>query len=114
MFANPIWSALLLAAPVALYWFVIRPRLEARFVDLYADLDSFWARAWARLYAFRTFWIGVAGVIMTAAPDLLVLIAPVDFSGVLPQPWPAFTGPVTSAIIVLMKAFETKPGEDKT
>lgn len=109
MFANPIWSILLLAAPIALYWFVIRPRLKAKFTELYDHIDSFWGRVWARTYAFRTFWIGVAGAVVTAAPDLLVLIAPVDFSGILPQPWPAFTGPATSAIIVLMKAFETKP-----
>lgn len=113
MFANPIWSLLLLAAPIALYWFVIRPRLETRFLDLYADLDSFWQRVWARTKAFRSFWVGVAGAIVTAAPDLLVLISPLDFSGVLPQPWPAYTGPVTSAILVVMKAFDTKPGEDK-
>lgn len=112
MFANPLWSLLLLALPIALYWAVIRPRLKAKFTELYADLDSFWARLWARTYAFRTFWIGVVGVLATALPDLLVLIAPVDFSGVLPQPWPAYTGPITSAAIVLMKAFETKPGED--
>lgn len=113
MFANPIWSILLLAAPVALYWFVIRPRLRIKLTDLYAHIDSFWGRVWARLYAFRTFWVGVAGIIVTAAPDLLVLVAPLDFSSILPQPWPAFTGPITSAIIVVMKAFETKPAEQK-
>ena len=113
MFANPIWSLLLLAAPIALYWFVIRPRLHARFVDLYAGLDSFWARAWARTYAFRTFWIATLGAVITAAPDLLVQIAPLDFSPFLPQPWPAYTGPATAMAIALMKAFETKPGEDK-
>lgn len=111
MFANPLWSLLLLAAPALLYWFVIRPRLVIRFTELYDSIDSFWGRVRARLYAFRTFWIGVAGVILTAAPDLLVLIVPVDFSPFLPQPWPAYTGPITSAIIVVMKAFETKPAE---
>ena len=113
MFAHPIWSLLLLAAPVALYWFVIRPRLKVRFTDLYGHLDSLWERVWARIVAFRTFWIATVGALVTALPDLLVLITPVDFSGILPQPWPAFTGPATSAVIVLMKAFETKPGEDK-
>lgn len=113
MFANPIWSLLLLAAPVALYFFVIRPRLEVRFTQTYMSLDSFWSRVWARTYAFRTFWIGVGGVIATAAPDLLVHIAPLDFSPFLPQPWPAYTGPITSAIIVMMKAFETKPREEQ-
>jgi hypothetical protein len=111
MFANPIWSVLLLAAPVLLYLFVIRPRLQTRFADLYQGLDSFWERVWARTYAFRTFWIATAGAVITAAPDILVQIAPVDFSGILPQPWPAFTGPACTALIAVMKAFETKPGE---
>lgn len=113
MFANPIWSVLLLAAPIALYFFVIRPRLQTRLLDLYQHLDSLWARIWARLYAFRTFWIATFGAVVTALPDILVHIAPIDFSGILPQPWPAYTGPATSIAIVLMKAFETKPGEDK-
>lgn len=113
MFANPIWSILILCAPIALYWFVIRPRLEARFTDLYSHLDSFWARVWARIYAFRTFWIGLVGAIATAAPDILVQVAPLDFSPFLPQPWAAYTGPATSIAIVLMKAFETKPKDEQ-
>lgn len=113
MFANPIWSLLILAAPVALYWFVIRPRLKARFTELYADIDSFWGRVWARTYAFRTFWIAALGAIITALPDILATIAPVDFSPFLPQPWPAYTAPVTTVAITLMRAFETKPGEEK-
>lgn len=109
MFANPIWSFLLLLAPVALYWFVIRPRLKAKFTDLYDQIDSFWGRVWARTYAFRTFWIATLGAIVTALPDILVVIAPLDFSPFLPQPWAAYTGPATTIAITLMKAFETKP-----
>jgi hypothetical protein len=112
MFLNPIWSLLLIAAPVALYWFVIRPRLEARFTDLYGHLDSFWRRVWARTYAFRTFWIATAGAILTALPDLLVQISSLDLSG-LPQPWPMWVSITTTVTITLMKAFETKPGTDK-
>ena len=85
MFANPIWSLLLLAAPVAVYWLIIRPRLKIRFTELYGHIDSFWGRVWARLYAFRTFWIATAGAVITAAPDILVQIAPLDFSGILPR-----------------------------
>lgn len=113
MFAHPLWSLLLLAAPIAVYWFIIRPRLVVRFTTLYSHLDSFWDRVWARTYAFRTFWIATLGAVVTALPDILVQIAPLDFTGILPQPWPAYTGPATSIAIVLMKAFETKPGEDK-
>lgn len=113
MFANPIWSLLLLCAPVALYWFVIRPRLQAKFTELYDHIDSFWGRVWARTYAFRTFWIATAGAVVTALPDILAAIAPVDFSGILPQPWPAYTGPATTIAITLMKAFETKPKDEQ-
>ena len=113
MFADPLWSLLLLAVPILIYRLIISPRLRVRFTETYAHLDSLWDRIKARLYAFRTFWIGLAGIVVTAAPDLLVLIAPIDFSPFLPQPWPAYTGPITSAIIVLMKAFETKPREEQ-
>ena len=113
MFANPLWSVALMLAPFVLYWLVIRPRLQERFLNLYSDLNSFWCRVRARLYAFRTFWIATAGALVTALPDLLVLVTPLDFSPFLPQPWPAYTGPATTAIITIMKAFETKPGEQR-
>lgn len=112
MFANPIWSLLLLVAPIALYVLVIRPRLDARLTDIYSHLDSFWARVWARTYAFRTFWIATFGAVLTALPDLLVQISSLDLSS-LPQPWPMYVSIGTTVAITLMKAFETKPGEDK-
>lgn len=112
MFANPIWSVLLLLAPVALYWFVIRPRLKANITEIYANCP-WWPRVKAIAYAFRTFWIATVTAIVTAAPDILVTIAPLDFSGVLPQPWPAYTGAACSIAVTLMKAFETKPKEEK-
>lgn len=112
MFANPFWSVLLLALPIALYWFVIRPRLRAKLTDLYAHLDSFWARIWARMYAFRTFWIATLTAVLTALPDILVQLAPLDFSGILPQPWPAYTTTGFTLTVTLMKAFETTPKED--
>lgn len=113
MFANPLWSVLLLLTPVAIYWLIIRPRLEKPLLKLYAHVDGYWAWIKNLAYAFRTFWIATAGVLATALPDLMVIISPLDFSGILPQPWPAYTGPITAAAIALMKAFETKPGEDK-
>ena len=112
MFANPIWSLLLLAAPVALYWFVIRPRLQARFTELYDDIDSFWGRVWARTYAFRTFVLASFTAVMTAAPDLLVKVSSLDFS-FLPQPWPMYTTLFFTVATTLMKAFETKPKDEQ-
>lgn len=112
MFANPIWSLLLLAAPIALYWFVIRPRLEARFTELYDHLDSFWARVWARTYAFRTFVIATITAVATAAPDLLVKVSSLDLS-FLPQPWLMYTSLFFTITVSLMKAFETKPKDEQ-
>jgi len=112
MFLHWIWSLLLLAAPVAIYVLVIRPRLQARFTDIYADLDSLWARAWARTYAFRSFAIATLGSVLAAAPDLLVSIAPLDFSAILPQPWGLYVGTGVAVTIALMKAYETKPKEE--
>lgn len=110
MFANPIWSILLLAAPIALYWFVIRPRLKAKLTELYDHIDSFWGRVWARTYAFRTFVIATFTAVITAAPDLLVKVSALDFS-FLPQPWPMYTSLFFTITVSLMKAFETRPGE---
>lgn len=110
MFANPLWSVLLLLIPVAVYWFVIRPRLKAKFTDLYANIDSVWGRIWARAYAFRTFFIATFGAVVTALPDLLVRVMSVDFS-FLPQPWPMYVSIGTTVVITLMKAFETTPGQ---
>lgn len=112
MFAHPIWSLLLLCLPVALYWFVIRPRLKARFTQLYDHIDSFWARVWARTYAFRTFALATITAVATAAPDLLVKVSALDFS-FLPQPWPMYTSIFFTVSVSLMKAFETKPKDEQ-
>ena len=112
MFLHPVWSLLLLIIPILIYWFIIRPRLQAKLTEIYADLDSFWSRLWARIYAFRTFVIATIGVIVTALPDLLVQISSADFS-FLPQPWPMWVSISTTLSITLMKAFETKPHEDQ-
>jgi uncharacterized RDD family membrane protein YckC len=112
MFAHPIWSLLLLAAPVALYWFVIRPRLDAKLSEIYADLDTFWERLWARTYAFRSVVITSAGAVLAALPDLLVRISSLDLS-FLPQPWAAWTMGGASVAVAVMKAFETKPKDEQ-
>lgn len=108
MFANPIWSALILAVPFVLYFLVIRPRLRVKFTETYAHLDSFWARVWARTYAFRSFVAFAAGAIATALPDLLVLVSGMDLS-FLPQPWPAWTMAATSFVQIMIRAFSTTP-----
>jgi len=113
MFANPLWSLLLLIIPVLVYRFIISPRLRKRYSEIYVHIESFWARQWARVYAFRTFVISAMGTVLAAAPDLLVAITPLDFSTILPQPWGLYVGTGVAIAVALMKAFETKPGEVK-
>lgn len=109
---NIVLSITILFVPIALYGLVIRPRLRARFTDLYAGIDSFWERQWARLYAFRSVVVGVLGILAAALPDILVKLAPVDFSQILPQPWGLWVGTAVGVILPIMKAFETKPREE--
>lgn len=108
MFANPIWSILVIALPFALYFLVIRPRLRVKFTETYAHLDSFWERVWARTYAFRSYIIGVVTALAIGLPDLLVLIPGLDLS-FLPQPWPGYVTATSTMLMVLMRAFSTTP-----
>lgn len=101
----------IMLAPVALYLLVIRPRLQARFTDIYADLDGFWARVWARLYAFRSFAVASLGAVVAGLPLLLESLAGVDFS-FLPEPWPAYVSVGVSVALTLIRAFATTPGEE--
>jgi hypothetical protein len=113
MFLNPFWSILLLAVPVLVWFYVIKPRLGARITQIYSDLPSLWARIKARIYAFRSFWIASGGVLLAALPDLLVAIAPVDFSELLPRPWGLWVGTGIAVALALLRAADTKPGETK-
>lgn len=112
MFLHWFWSLLLLAVPVVIYVFIIRPRLKAKFTELRADVDSFWGRWLARLYAFRTQVIAALGLALAALPDILVAIAPLDLSPYIGQRWATFVGLGTTIAIAMMKAFETKPKDD--
>lgn len=113
MFLNPIWSVLLLCVPIAIYWFIIRPRLHAKLTELRANVDSFWGRWLARAYAFRTQVVASLGLLLAAAPDLLVAIAPFDFSPWIGERWAGLVGLGTTITIAVMKAFETKPKNEQ-
>lgn len=108
---NLFLSLVVLTAPAALYFIVIRPRLKANFTDLYANLDSWESRLWARIWAFRTPVVAAIGALIAALPDILVKIAPIDFSTILPQPWGLWVGTSVGILIPIMKAFETTPGQ---
>lgn len=108
---NIVASVLVLLAPVALYFLVIRPRLKTNFTNLYNGIDSFWERWWTRLYAFRTPVIASLGAVAAALPDILAKLAGIDFSTILPQPWGLWVGTIIGIVIPIMKAFETTPRE---
>lgn len=114
MFAHPIWSVLIAIAPIALYWFVIRP--TAPVMEVGKEIEGFWPRTLARLRGFQTWWIATFGAFLIAAPDLIVAvlghIAPVDFTPILPQPWPAYVSPICLILITVLKAFQTTPPGD--
>lgn len=113
MFANPLWSVLILAGLAALYYFVIRPRLRVRFTDTYAHIDGWWARQWARTVAFRS-WIAtaIAGVLI-AAPDILAAVIPIDLSPFIGTKWAPIVSGALAAFLALNRAFSTKPDGQK-
>jgi hypothetical protein len=101
------WIALLVA-PIAIYWFIIRPRLGAGMTDIYAHIDGFWARLWARVKAFQTFLVSALGVYVVAIPGLLDGLQAMDFS-FLPQPWPGYVGATVAIAQLLLRAYSTTP-----
>lgn len=107
MFANPIWSLLIVAAVIAYIWFV-RPKLKAQFAKQYAAVDSVFECLRARLYVWHTPIVTAIGALLIAAPDLLVQVSSMDFSAILPQPWAGYVSPVCLMLIALIKAFPPK------
>lgn len=104
-------SLAVLAIPVAIYWFVIRPRLQARFIDTYAHLDGFWERVKARLWAFRTWLIGFAGIAASELPEVLSQLSLVDFSD-LPTAWQTAIRIGTIVAMMWSRAIATTPNDN--
>ena len=111
MFANPLWSVLIVVALVLIYRFIISPRWKVRYADSYAYVHDFWARQWARIYAFRTPIVAALGPLLTALPDLLALIPNVDLS-FLPSPWAGWANGAAAFGVIILKAYETTPREE--
>jgi len=94
-----------------IYWLVIRPRLQARFTDLYAHVGGFWARTWARIVAFQTFVLGSIGLIL---PEVVTLITPYmhDDLDFLPDGWKGVFRAAIILLIIWARARATTPGEE--
>lgn len=106
MFLNPIWSLLLLAGVIAGYVFYVRPRLHALFTKTFDEFDSFWSQLWERIKAFRDSTIAAVGAVLAALPDLLVQIAPLDFSSILPQAWGVKVAAVVGLLIAVCRIID--------
>lgn len=111
MFANPIWSVLLLAGVFALYWFVIRPK--APILETRQYIENWWARQWARIVAFRSYVATLIAGLLVALPDILVRVAPLDFSDWIGPDWSKKVGSALALFLAVNAAFKTKPGDEK-
>ncbi len=101
-------AAIVLFVPIAIYFAIIRPRLKARFLDLYAEIDNFWERQWARILGMRSLAIAVVGAVAYSMPTLLMELKVVDWS-FLPQPWGVYVSTAVSVLLILARAFATTP-----
>ena len=106
-----ILSLIAIVAPVAIYWFIVRPRLQERFVNLYSHIGSFWARWWARAVAFRTLIVGAVGLIIPELVSLMSFLTTQDLS-ILPQPWESGIRIAALIAIMLGRAVSTAPREE--
>lgn len=109
MFANPFYSVALLAGVFALYWFVIRPKVA--FLEVGTEVEGFFSRWLTRLHAFRTYVAGAVAGLLIAMPDLLVSIAPFDFSPLIGQEWSLKVAAALGLYAVVNRAFSTKRDE---
>jgi hypothetical protein len=107
-----IWKALLaaviLAAPILLWFFVIKPRLDGRIADIGADLENRWERLKARLYAFRTFIVGATGYYVSEIPGALQSFNLLDISWMTPEVR-FYIGLTTIVAMMLVRGYSTTP-----
>lgn len=99
------WLIALIVAPIAIYWFWIRPK--ATLGDAVAEHG-----VWSAIKRFRTYIVSFIGILITVLPDLLQMLAGIDYQQVLPAPWSIFAGPaVTIALLLVRASATTPPGE---
>lgn len=112
MFANPIWSGLILLGVAALYAF-IRWRHGGPLLENNEHVRDWKARWWARLVAFRSWVAAFVAAVMLAAPDLIVLIAPVDFSWLIGERYAKIVTGALAAFLAINNAMKTKPDGER-
>lgn len=110
MFLHWSISLALLILPLLIYRFVISPQWETSFAESYTRVRGFWARQWARIYALRSFVVAAGGMIIAAAPDLLVHVSSLDLS-FLPQPWGTNVGTAVAILLFIFRLLAVTPHE---
>jgi hypothetical protein len=108
MIIKTLLAAIILAAPIMLWFFVIKPRLNGRVTDIGANLESWWQRLKARLYAFRTFVVGAAGYYASEIPSALQSFNLLDISWMTPEVR-FYIGLATIVAMMLVRAYSTTP-----
>lgn len=113
MYIHWIWSVILIVGVIAVWFVVIRPRLQVPLTETYDHIRSFWGRLWARIVAFRSYVAALFTAIMIGAPDIAVAIAPVDLSGIVGQWWAQMWTTLLAIYLALNRAFSTKPKDEQ-
>ncbi len=108
MFLPPIYSVGILVALACLYgvmrWLHGGPLLASR-----ADVDSWWGRQLARIWAFRTWIVNSVGGVALALPDIIVALTGVDLVPLIGTTW---SQRISTALIIfnaINAALKTKP-----
>ena len=100
-----------LVAPFAIYWFIVRPRLESRFIDLYANVEGFWDRWLTRAVAFRTMIFGTIGLMLPEIITVLAGLSSSDLEG-FPDEWQGWIRGAALVATMLGRAMSTAPREE--
>lgn len=106
-----LFGTLAVLAPIAIYWFIVRPRLQSSFINLYSYIDGFWARWWRRAVAFRTMLFGAIGLMLPEVISAVAFAASSDLT-FLPEQWQSWIRGAALVATMLGRAMATTPREE--
>lgn len=98
-----LYSLVIIGAPLALYLFVIRPRLGN-------GAGALREGVWARLKSFRTLVVGWMGLVAAELPMLLAELQLVSWGEVLPGDLARVAATLVIVALIAVRAFATTPG----
>lgn len=85
MFANPIWSAAILAGLVVLY-IIVRIKHGKPLFQAFGDLSGVaWFMTW--VVRFRSYIVNIGGGLLIALPDIVVALTAVDLTPLIGTAW---------------------------